>query len=726
MADLHSLEHAGANKSGMEQMVVIMPRVISVLGIDLGHGETMVVLNANGSVRILRHRFVDEKILTACALVLPPDGEPVVLIGNALLDWDEFRLCGGAHISKRLFRLLEYYVTVLRQERPGENKLYVPFDPQVLSEGDRAALLDALDDGRLAAEGWQLEKAVFTPVYQHFKAEPDQWKYVRDEVAGKKLDVRCLISLFLRALRRDLAYAYMRDETVQAALRGYLAIGVPASPAYASPENRKKYARLLAEAWQTDEEKITVHAEPYAALMRNNADMLQPNQLVFDSGSITLDTCCIGVKKSTVCRYTASTHKCGGHLIEKELLQRILRQENIKISQLMWGEVQSLQLRLRFIKETFCAVETDSPCRGIDIHLKDGQVKQATFNMAEMMQQITGPGSAWFRAAYEFFRDARTQLMLNGIKCESVFITGGNANVPGLIEAARRGLTAKQDEPVPEIHIAEDKSSAVAVGLCNIQPDWALAQLVEQAVDHLMGMHQVEMLCRTLRERIGDVYKAFLPLMIAQAAQQQMHMQQQCKRSELSEAAALLCAQHERLYAGIVRCFSALVMDSRGICRPILSSMKLMPMGPLDINEVQVCHRVAATLGSMEQELLQMHRKVAGDAVCGMDFRGVGVNTARRLFALPLAMVDVLAQSMKKEAPGFGLLEDSAEYDYTLSPASLQRISRRTHKDEVVESIAAALYHVPLAELFARRVYRTVLTWYVRRAMGMDADEVIM
>ena len=481
-----------------------------VIGIDLGHGETAAFIRIGSRIFALRLDVAGSlKMITALAVIRGGEQE-IVLLGNALCGYETLRKLAEADAQTILgadFRaLMLEYTNVVHDANPcvAEHALYIPCDKKELPEDVCTALRQTVDACCPDGVHFTLEKGdYFSPLYQTFKAPPRTknngfcavtWDSVCNDDGQYRRTMGDVMELFLKTLSQRLIDNNMQ-EWLDTESGGDVHIGVPALREWLEGDAIEQYANMAAEAmrdWirQPDEAEeteaagtvviqtgkpasplrrhVSIYSEPCAALMscfREYPDCrLQQGCSVSDHGSGSLDYCCIAVKDGMLCRLTGSTDQCGGRMIEDGMLRQLTDRENLSILRdLRPGEGSALRLQLRLIKEAYYndpAAIGDLPQR-LRIHLKDGSVRVVVFTARELVRNVVQPGSRW-NTTVSGFADNMVSAMVNqGLKSNSLFLTGGTANVVEVQEIfAAAGLG--------DVHMSHDTSAAVADGLCRM------------------------------------------------------------------------------------------------------------------------------------------------------------------------------------------------------------------------------------------------------------------
>jgi len=469
--------------------------VKSRLGLDLGHCECMLCLRLpDGTILKLSLDCAGSvKIATALAMLSMPEfidpDDPTynptqcTLIGAALPGYEmlmNLREQTPRDMQKQEISLLleEIYL----QQQHGEymhDDLFestfpvpVPCAPEDLPEEMRLALLAKAQEIAGANVRASLHQADFSPVFQYFKMDPVYWT----QPCLAPYTHRELMLAFISQLVRS-ANIYNEASMPIQGNRHYM-VGCPASEDWLREESIAAYIDLMGEADPGCEAEI--YPEPMAALLsalaaresKGLSMSLNEGFLVDDHGSLTDDHCILVARRNTknvleYCRVKCASDRIGGHLIESEMLLRVLQSAGLKSSSLRPVDRNFALQKLRRWKEEYCLgqIPMVADRRELPLRLKDGSRRYVSCSVEDLVwsavyQTPIDQEKTWYKLCAEYKESVWQQLTNYALPCKHVVLTGGVNNMPAARHIAREVYKGA------EFHVEEDTSLSVADGLC--------------------------------------------------------------------------------------------------------------------------------------------------------------------------------------------------------------------------------------------------------------------
>lgn len=458
------------------------------LGLDVGHCDTMLCMRLpDGTVRCLKLDCAGStKINTALAFISLTQDEAeykenthCTLIGDALSSYETL-----AHLTEytledlkkqeQEFDLLLRELCMHQKNRLwGDDEVFfvpVPCAPDALAPDVRALLLARAQEAAGEKMQVSLYQAQFSPICQYFKMSPAYW----DQPCVQAYTYHQLMEAFICQL---LCSARMYNNLPDGEDCHYM-IGCPADEDWLSDQSRAVWAGLVTQAHEGC--TADAYSEPMAAFisalaMRQQKEpppSLCEGYLVDDHGSLTADYCMIVARRDgnnvlEYCRVKGASDRIGGHLIESEMLLRVLSRANVKSSQLRAGDRAFALRTLRRWKEEYCRGEIPAAAdeRALAVRLKDGSCRYIPCSVGDLVwaavhQTPVAAEKTWRQWVVEYKQSIWKQLKNSALPCAHVVLTGGVNNMPAARDMARE---AYEDA---DIHMEEDASLSVADGLC--------------------------------------------------------------------------------------------------------------------------------------------------------------------------------------------------------------------------------------------------------------------
>ena len=199
---------------------------------------------------------------------------------------------------------------------------------------------------------------------------------------------------------------------------------------------------------------------------------------VIDAGSSTIDFTYVLLGKKLITRSLA----VAGHDLDAQILDQFLKKQQVAKQQIPVEQENDVMIQIRQIKENFYPDQLSLGPKTIDIwgHNAQGQVDKEAENgfalkaivneelMNAALNEIMDedpfkPQMCWAAQFRHFIRDCRALIgddQNNQLLCDKVILTGGTSNVPILRDIV------KEEYPECEILNSRDCSASVAKGLC--------------------------------------------------------------------------------------------------------------------------------------------------------------------------------------------------------------------------------------------------------------------
>lgn len=486
------------------------------LGFDMGHCESMIFLRLEDGriIAIVLDCAGSEKISTALAFFTLPDcvksdiHSTCTLIGAALSGYETL-----LHLSSQTpddlktqeFQLLleEMYV----QQHKGDlcshpacqNAFFVPVPcaADELPDEIREALLQQASAFVKEGEAVTLYQADFSPVCQYFKKDPLNW----DDPCTESLTYRELMQRFVRQALKN-ARIYNEEIAPCSTFNPpSLTMGCPAEENWLDIESIGRYTELVREAsialYQEESAPSSSEASPFrvptvayteveicpepmaallSALSASKGEALprimREGILIDDHGSLTSDYCVVAVRRSEdnvlqYCRVKGASDHIGGHLIETEMLLRVLRQQQLKSSDLRPGDRSFALQTLRSWKEQYCLgkVPAAFDARELPLRLRDGRCIYAKCSVEDLVwasvhKTPIEQDKSWQKLVFEHKQSVWQRIKNQNLPCSHVALTGGVNNMSAVRHIARDVYEGA------DIQVERDTSLSVAEGLC--------------------------------------------------------------------------------------------------------------------------------------------------------------------------------------------------------------------------------------------------------------------
>lgn len=302
---------------------------------------------------------------------------------------------------------------------------------------------------------------------QCFKEAPENWG---NQATGNGKTYGELIEDYIAALWSG---AMTFDKGLAKAAKDgslLIAVGCPASPAWTSPANMKKYADLVRSA--TGCSSVAVMPESNAAIMNAICSSKEGQGLdlsrgvaIYDAGSSTIDFTYVLMGQVMITR----SLRVGGADLDRAIRERILRDRRLAGAAVSERE----NLKLRFNKEQFynsggkawneyvLVVGNQKVNYTMDDDLMNGAVWGTPLEYPEE-PRFDGKAVAWSTAVSNFLYETRALAAERG--CGTVVLTGGTSRVMEFRQLVYEVFSKLS--PKPEIREETNPSYSVAKGLC--------------------------------------------------------------------------------------------------------------------------------------------------------------------------------------------------------------------------------------------------------------------